>query len=293
MQKLSLSDIKIEKSISKGESSEIFMLSNGDFIKIFNSEFLKYPVFRLIIEKKVLLGDKYRGDKDLLAPKAICYNNSNFVAYIMAPLSGMNLNDYLCKHSINRLSDISLITELFLKIDNAIQRCNKKHIIFPDLCTIENIFIKEDGSVKFIDYDGIQIEDCITFCFSSYFGNYQKYLIPKYYDDSSNLFNSNLDKKSLACIYFQTVLGCDLESTMRKLRWEYKASTDMALEMIFSELNLRDYDFAQKISNLYKNNVENEYIAEDAKRISDTYWMELKPVYQRGEIVYKKTFFKK
>ena len=140
-----------------------------------------------------------------------------------------------------------------------------KDIVFPDLCTTENIFVN-GNKVSFIDYDGLQIGSHISSSISSLLGDQKKILIPKYYDANSQLFKANLDKKSLIILYFITVFNIDLSHSI-----DLNNVNDSDFLQLFETLNLEDQDIQEKIWKAFQPTGNNDFLGDDVFKIAEKY----------------------
>ena len=108
---------------------------------------------------------------------------------------------------------------------------------------------------------------------STSLGNQEKHYIKKYLK-GENLFNKNLDNKSLIILYFLDVFNINLNNIGLINPFTKKPIT---LENVFDELNLQDYRLYEKVSKIYNDNENNEYLGEDIERIAKDYKMTILP----------------
>ena len=156
-------------------------------------------------------------------------------------------------------------------MEDIIKRANENDIIIPDLGTMYNIMIDPNKNMKLIDCDSWQVGKYGTAEISTLLGEQEQYCMDKYYDSEKKLFKTNLDKKSLALMYFITVTGLSLENSIVANQEFCNFTVTQAIDTIFNGLDLKDVDLQHKIWKLYQPNEENEYIGEDVKRIAETH----------------------
>ncbi len=109
----------------------------------------------------------------------------------MPYISGVDFTDYY-----ENIFDLMSYAKIHSQIENNIKKGNKLGIVFPDLCTTENIRITEEEKVIFIDYDGLQIKEMPAVGFSDFLGTPEEVLTSKYYDFGTGLFTKEIDIKS-------------------------------------------------------------------------------------------------
>ena len=268
--------------IKKSSCGEIYRLQNGNFFKLFN------PVLRAILnqnyslERKIMSARPISDVPEIIVPTAGVFNMQNkFVGYITPPAEGVDFNTYDQDYTLEQRSNLNAYGELFYNMSSAVERANKHQIVFPDLCTCDNIFVS-GGKVSFIDYDGLQVRKHKVCAISSTLGDEFQYRVPKYM--KGDLFTPELDKKSLVLLYFLTAFNIDLG---RVGKVNPATGRVITLYEVFDLLGLQDYDFMQKVYNTLSPDKQGEYIGDDVLRIADEYdMMCLGPI--KGEYYIKK-----
>ena len=172
-----------------------------------------------------------------------------------------------------------------MKLESIVKRGNDAGIVFPDLCTCDNIFIDSSGNMNFIDYDGLQVGNHITPILSTSLGRQEQYLCSKYY--KNGLFTPELDKKSLIILYFLTAFNINLG----KVGMINPANNDeVTLDFVFESIGLDDYDIQDKVWKCLQSKYKNEFLGDDVYHIADYYDMIAVPI---GNGKYVKRLIKK
>lgn len=184
-------------------------------------------------------------------------------AYTMPYIQGIDFTDYY-----ENIFDLARYANIHSQIEKNIKMGNNTGIVFPDLCTTENIRITNEGKVVFIDYDGLQIGKMPAVGYSDFLGIPKEVLTKKYYDFDSGLFTKELDIKSTIFLYFLDVFGVNLAVVNRRNPYTGKMVT---LEDIFSTINLSDADVQQKVWKLFQANVPNEFLGEALYTLAENY----------------------
>lgn len=273
MEIITLENIKPKEIITNTSKGTVIELQNGDVLKLFGELYSDSDFLMKLIEDKVELLQSYNHISGIVVPKQKVFSDETgmFVGYIMDKTAGIAFPELHENLPLSKLRKLNYLTELYLKIEEIIKTVNANGIIVPDLGTMYNIMIDEKKDMRLIDCDSWQVGPYIALEISSLLGEQEQYGASKYTDPKTGLLKTNLDKKSLALIYFVTVAGLLLEQTIRNQQSILKLNTTQALEMIFNQLELDDVDFQHKIWKLYQQNEENEYIGDDVRRISENY----------------------
>jgi len=196
------------KLITNGTSFfRTYDLNNGNIIKIAksydecdNSLYLRnyYQEFMDNIYNKVEYS-KNIDSSSIVLPNCIYLKNDRFVGYsIKKQENVIDLNKYLMKND-----SLESVSEIIIKLTLEVRKLNKENINLPDLGNLNNVLIDSKKELKFIDYDGMQIDKYYSYSVSSLI-NYS--YIPfteniKYCDLKTGLINSNLDKLSLYTLF--------------------------------------------------------------------------------------------
>ncbi len=184
-------------------------------------------------------------------------------AYTMPYISGVDFTDYY-----ENIFDLKSYAKIHSQIENNIKEGNKLGIVFPDLCTTENIRITDEGKVVFIDYDGLQIKEMPAVGFPDFLGTPEEVLNSKYFDFETGLFTKEIDIKSAIFLYFVDVFGINLAGVNRIDLYTGKIVT---LDDAFSIINLKDVDIKQKVWKLYQPSIPNEFLGDDIYKLAEQY----------------------
>lgn len=289
VKKFSDSILNNAKLITKGNG--FFMtydLNNGNIIKVVktpyecleqnNMMFLSatYNSFIDELYKKLLKADDIQSSSIIL-PNAIYMSGDIPRAYTIPKQNNMiDLNSFFKKYN-----DLETISNILLKISSEVKNANKEKINFPDLGTTSNILIDPNKKdIKFIDYDGLQINNFSSFCISGLINDLVEPHVSghKYYDVRNGLSNNNLDKLSLYAIFlyyttntFISDFGPDKYHYINgKLELKEKAFLDYTLSIGIEDTSLEEdlYDLFYSSKIKYPNT--------SIKRLLNTHILEKK-----------------
>lgn len=259
-----LNDNKGYKILKRCKDTTIIMLPSGQLLKILDNELLKI-ISSTGYNLETRLNELNNLTKfDKFAWPTIMLEDENVVnSYVMPYISGVDFTDYY-----ENIFDLSSYANIHSQIEKNIKCGNKTGIVFPDLCTTENIRITDDGKVYFIDYDGLQIKNMPAVGFSDFLGTSEDVLSGKYYDYKSGLFTKELDIKSAIFLYFVDVFGINLSAVNQINPYTGNIVT---LDEIFSIINLDDVDVKQKVWKIFQPSLPNEFLGEDLYRLAEKY----------------------
>lgn len=287
MFKEDIKSLKFKKIISHTSYSIIYELDDGRVFKYFTSYMLKFmKINQFDIERRICDSVPISHVPEIFIPLSSVYSEDCFIGYTMTKAKGIPLSQNVFGHTFQQITDLTQISERYLKLENIVKEANNQGIVFPDFLTLENIFIDENGNYQFIDYDGIQIGDNWVMKISDGLGDQEQYFCPKYFDGL--LFHSNLDKKSLIFYYFSDAFHVDLSLVNSSTPFGV-----ITLEHIFRQINLDDDDLKHKVWKCFQDTLDNEYIGEDVKRICENYQMTVLPLSKHVSIKRLRTKFKK
>lgn len=182
--------------ITFNETSRIYKTKEGEYVKLFMPITLQmyYDIAHVNLEAKLLNREKYYISEEINKPNTVIYSRSGMaVGYKMAPVIGKDFNKFDTTLSKEDSLNLTIFNDVHKKLEYIVRK--NKDIVFPDLCTCDNIYISPNNEVKLIDYDGMQIGKHQAIEMSTTLNEQgNNYYIPKYYQ--KNLFTKNLDKKS-------------------------------------------------------------------------------------------------
>lgn len=275
MRKVLRNDLMIKSDLSSNEHSQIYMLDDGSILKIFTPMVLMaYKMTGISLEHKIISATAFKNVPEIIVPNLAVYdNNFNFVGYTMNRANGIDYNTYDDQLTMLERTDLMKYAHLYSRLEDIVRRGNAEGVVFPDLCTCDNIFIDSCGNVQMIDYDGLQVREYRSPLLSNTLGNHQQYMTHKY--NYKGLFTSNLDKKSLIMLYFLTTFNIDLNKIGTYNPFDRNLIT---LDDIFNIINLEDNDIKHKVWKCLQPTGTNDFLGNDVYRIAEKYNMTIFPV---------------
>lgn len=251
--------------IGGGATADIYRISEDKCLKIFNDAFLDFLSERnwKFIEEKLDLSDKYTDFSELVRPTGIGFDNKGrFKGYEMPFQEGINFVDYVTSLRFDDVTDLSHYNLKYLELEDII-KSRGSDVIFPDLATFSNIVVNSDGDFKFLDYDGLQLEDISSITLSRNLGFVSSKFIVR---NNPIVFNKNIDKKSLIHLYFWMVFGTNLGYVGDRV-----GTSVVKLDDIFQMINLDDFSIKSKVSKVFYGESDGEYFGEDVYKLADKY----------------------
>ena len=285
MKKIALQTLQgqLKKEISKEDPilpfgplfSKVFQLRNGSYVKLYDPYFLQHikQLSPYDIERKIIDAKPVSNVPEIIVPSHVVYNEKNglFTGYIMPAAKGITLNQLDNRLSMKERTDLRQYADLYHLMEDFVKRANQAGFVFPDFCSLDNLYIYgkgNDRNLSMIDYDGMQIGVHPSMSFSTVLGNQNNYFIPKYWDDKKQLFNPNLDIKSLITEYFLMTFNINLAKV-----GEINPGTGkpVTLDDIFEQIQLDDDDFKHKVWKTFQPNGENEFLGDSVYRLAETH----------------------
>lgn len=273
---LSVTDFKNLARIH-ADKNMVFQMPDGDILKIFSPTYLQifFNSTNGTIEDKILDAKEIPGVPQILVPRKAVYLGGNFAGYTMENAQGESFLSYTQNLTVSEQEDLLEFAKMYMAIENPVRKAS--NVVFPDLCTCDNIFIQpnqNEYNIQFIDYDGLQVDEHKSSSISNALGDMNR-IRDKKYLNSNLFFTKELDKKSLIHLYFLSTFHVDLTKVDQYHPEIQKTTT---LDDLFSFLQLDDWDVMDKVYKVLKGKGENEYLGEDVFRIADTYRMHAYPV---------------
>ncbi len=265
--------IKATKRIGYSDNSITYMTESGSVLKVFQPiVHLFYEAAGTSLANKITSARPIKNVPEIVVPTAAVYNGRTFIGYLTDFVSGQNYNEFDNNLSLQDRVDLNMYANMHHKLEDIVKRGNKEGIIFPDLCSCDNIIITRDGNMKIIDYDGLQVKQHRSICLSSSLGNQEQYMTPKY--GKNFLFNPNLDKKSLMNLYFLSTFNINLETI--GLYNPYTRRT-VTVDEIFNTIGLEDDTIKHKVWKCFQPDQENDFLGDDVYRVAEQYKMSIMP----------------
>lgn len=290
MEKVQLNSLKTVKLISNREASFVYLLSDGSVLKIFSSiTNLYYKEFGFDLEGKILNSKQIDNVPEIVIPNSAVYRGSEFIGYTTKYIDGINYGQWDARLSMDERCNLLMYANVYSKIEDIIKRANEKNIVFPDLLTVENIIFTKDNEIKFIDYDGLQIDEYNGISISKALGEQKLHFIPKY-ERGRLHFTNNLDMKSLIFLYFITTFNISLFNIGKINRETLKPIT---VDDIFEMIGLDDDDIKHKVWLCFKDECPNVFLGDDVFKIAENYNMTCYPYNYGGKTKYIKRLERK
>jgi len=262
--------LKGARLIKKSIAGCVYQLRNGDYFKSFDASMVSILNRCVGLEDKIMNAEPIPNVPEIIIPSAGVYDEFNqFVGFVTPPAPGKDFNSYDENYTLAQRADLQAYSKLFYNLTDVVKRANEQGIVFPDMCTCDNMFVS-NGKIHFIDYDGIQVGKYKAPAMSTTLGPEFQYHNSKYMSNNY-YFTPELDKKSIVLLYFLSTYNLDLSKVGQRNPFTGKIIT---LEEVFDMLGLHDYDFMQKVYNTLSQKKPGEYIGDDVMRIAEQYDMQ-------------------
>lgn len=260
--------------------TDTYRLENGKIFKRIKSyDCLDYDGQNLYYDfcsnlyKKLQLSNSI-SDSSVVTPDGMYMNKDGLVGYTV-PFVDLKSFDYYLSGS----KDLDFITDSFIAVANAVKNLHNESIILPDLASPSNIlFDPETKLVKFIDYDGLQIQDLCSFNISSvmFFGTNLFFYNSKYYNFDNNIFTSDFDKASLLALYLLYTVNTRLAEydyrfispDKENRKWSMK---DGAINYLFDYNGIKSSPLEDDIRRVYSNDIENKFLNSSIEEMRKAY----------------------
>lgn len=268
---ITYNDINCCKFLSGSSKSVLFELPNGQVLKVFDPSYLVLAKKLGFQIEEQLLAAKEVPNTNIIIPSSTCYLDGDFIGYTMPKAKGQSFYDYGLSLPLKDRTNLYQYADIFSKIEHTVQ--NADNIVFPDLCSWENMFIDEKHNIQFIDYDGLQVGNFPPTSISTFLGSIDHIQMnPKYYQNGS--YTKELDKKSLIYLYFSFVFNVGLQHVGMVVG----PNRRMTLDDIFSALSIDDAELYDKVSRVFDDSSSNEYLGDTVFRIADEYSLCVDPI---------------
>lgn len=272
MLKEQLKSFKEMEPIYRGEGSTIYRLPDGRILKIVKPIVFETCQFLGANFESKILSTAAVSVKEIVTPLSAVYDGSFCLGYTMEAVEGLDLNRYDENFTLEDRGNLHHFAELFAKIEEVVVKANRVGIVMPDLCTLDNIIIQPDGSLRFIDFDGMQFGTRDrSIALSTSLGNPAKYIRNPKYDNSFCSFTRELDKTSLAILLFLMVFNINLNKIGMVHPYTKKIIT---LEDTLREIGLEDGEFVRKVLANISADKKGYYLRDELFKIAENYSME-------------------
>ena len=257
-----LSNNKGYKILKRCEDTTIIKLPNGELLKIldpFLVNILQNTGYSL--ETRLKEVDSLKKYANFAWPTRMIEDGGVVIGYTMPYIPGVDFTDYY-----EDTTNLKKYADLHSQIENNIKDGNKEGVIFPDLCTTENIRITPDGKVVFIDYDGLQVKHIPAIGYSDFLGGPADIETGKYFDKRTDLFTKELDIRSAISLYFVDAFGININTVNHV---NPRNGKKVKVEDIFQAINLKDQDIQHKVWCLFSQNVDNEFLGDSIYKLAE------------------------
>lgn len=268
--------------ICKGSGyMETYNLNNGQILKKIKKpedldyiQLFQFDDFSDILAKK-LLYSKNLDNESLVLPETIYTSKDRVVGYTVPFVNLKSFDDYLSK-----TDDMDFLTSSFDLLANEVKKLNKDGIILPDLANDSNVlYDPKNKIIKFIDYDGLQIENYESSNVASLmnFDNNLFFSNKKYFNRAKTLFTRNFDKASLLALYLYYTTHSYLTDFNFNFfervgdKWVMK---DGAINLFFDFTGLLGSPLEEDIRRVYSNSDRNKYLNTSIKRLNKEYTLD-------------------
>lgn len=191
--------------IKEKTSGKIYKLNDGRVAKILSyAALFCYDTLGVDIYKK-LCDSSILEELNISLPVSAIMSNSVCVGYTMDKRDYKNIKDLENKSLEERI-------KIHRQINDIVRKSNKLGVIFTDLLSGDNILVDENKNIIIDEIDNAQILNHSSISVSKKLGDQKRIIeLPKYYDEKTMLFTSELDKKSLMYLFFKDVLNFDMD----------------------------------------------------------------------------------
>ncbi|MDE5830198.1 MAG: hypothetical protein K2H53_00355, partial [Clostridia bacterium] len=170
MLKEQIKDLKIKKIVHKGEYTTICRLDDERLLKVIDTQ---------LEEMLKEAGESYekrvtdtRGSvvEEIVSPLSAVYQIDRCCGFTMENVNGLVLEEYCKSLGLEFEYNLQKCADLFARIEGVVKKANDNDIIMPDLCTHGNIMVQNDGKIRIVDYDGLQIKENSSITISTALG---------------------------------------------------------------------------------------------------------------------------
>ena len=275
---------KIVKIIKKNKLATVYLLNDGKIFKKFCPEWIEFSCRKFSnMESRILDADKFSNNSNLLLPSQIVYcldgNQEFFVGYIMEKLNSISLDSFIDSFMMEKHLNLKIFNDIYINLMNIIKKYDS--IVFPDLCSKDNIFIDpKTFNIQLIDYDGFQvfnkssgvISDMISLDRTNWENS--KYV----YMNCNFLYTKNLDIRSLIMLYFYYTFNINLFSVRTYININDElVRAKLSFDQLFNLINLDNEDIMQAVWLLFQmdKDMPNEYLDINVlKGLEEKYFLE-------------------
>ncbi|HOZ53783.1 MAG TPA: hypothetical protein PKY25_00385 [Bacilli bacterium] len=194
---LEYKDLVITKKISTGKSSDLYLTSNNEALKMFTS-----TSFTFLKDREETLKELLKLDvKEVIKPKQLVYFEGSFTGYTMEYLP---VGESIVKLKDNKYSFEEKI-EIIKKIEDAMKKLHSKNIYICDL-NPDNIFVDDKSEIRFIDCDSFVIKEHVL----------NNKINIQYRDPQNEYVSKETDIYAFALTILQILTGINIDEKMTR-----------------------------------------------------------------------------
>ncbi len=265
------SKLVIQKKIYDSETSEVFLLDDGRVYKRVKPYLLNLCAMSGVDYEAKILSTCASSVKEIVSPITACYVGRICTGYTMEDVIGLNYNEFDNVMTMEQRCSLEHYYEFYKKLEDIVNRGHKVGIVMPDLASCDNIILQGDGSLRLIDYDGMQFgKKDKSIAFSTSLEHIREYLFSSKFTDGYSRFTKELDITSLTILMFLDIFNVNLNTVGMMNPFTREVVT---LDYIFDTLGLEDDILKRKVSDNLSLNKRGTFITEDIRRLIDKYDM--------------------
>lgn len=287
MRCVSVEDYEIAKTVYSSPYSHLFTVKNDGFhVGKTVSKLVRglYGVSGTSYEDKIKAAEDIVDIPEIYKPTAAIYDENVCVGYFQHWNGGVPFLTYESSLNNNDRQDLYRYADLYTKLERIVKKGHEQGLIFPDLLSLDNLFIDKNGNLSLVDFDGLQIKDKRCISISSYLGTEYENNSPKYFDSKTGLWTEELDKKSLLYFYFLITFGLDLSAVGK-----VSSSNGQVIKLrdLLNIYGLNDEKIIFKIERIISDIKTGDYFGDSVFDIADNYDLLSIPSGVEEDVYYK------
>ncbi len=255
--------------MSESSTACVYNLNDGSILKIFNPNFILQMRGTIYdVEKKILDAKPILNSPEILVPTSAAYRlDGSFMGYTMKMARGTNCIQHDSRLTVSQREDLHMYAKDHARIEAILQR--NPNIVFPDVCTLSNLFFDDTGNISLIDYEGLQVDKHGAVSISSALGDPKQYPFnPKYC--RNGYYTKELDKKSAIILYFSRTFQISLNTVGQVLPYTNRGVT---LDDVFNFIQLDDPDLCPQGWKAVCSDQPKDFLGDTVYKIADKYDM--------------------
>lgn len=246
------------------KNSVIYNLKNGEYLKLVNRKLLGIiNSTGYSLETRLEAAEALRKLDHLSLPTSMVEQYGDITGYTTKEVQGK----VYTKDTFGL--DLKKITDLHHKIEICMQRNHGCNIVTPDLATPGNIMIMPNGELKFMDYEGMQVNFMQTFQHSLKIGTAEELKALGYINRITEICTPKIDVLTATTLYLENIFGVNIVHFIHSM--SKTASVEAIISVLFETIELDDDKMAQKVANLFIPYAKKEFLGKDMDRIVQRY----------------------